>query len=149
MKRCINYADLKLGIDSSEDKSPPRKCKQSKAVALHEPSQTVIAARNQRVTWKSIQSSEYEHTKLIGTVIITPPAKGIKGEDDDTKKIKTEQDLLKLPKKYPKGYTLNKQHKCSPQINTQGWIIVSQKDILGKLKQETTSKRIRTARLIQ
>ena len=87
-----------MGIDSSDDKSPPRKHKQSKAVALCEPSQTVIAAWNQRVTRKSIQNSEYEPTKLIGNVIITPPAKEIKGEDDDTKKIKTEQDWLKLPK---------------------------------------------------
>ena len=43
----INYADLNLGIDSNDDSSPPRKHKQSKAVALCEPSQTVIAARNQ------------------------------------------------------------------------------------------------------
>ena len=46
-KRCINYVDLNLGIDSNDNNSLPRKCKQSKAVALHEPSQTVIAARNQ------------------------------------------------------------------------------------------------------
>ena len=75
---------------------------QSKAAALCKPSQTVIAARNQRLTRKSIQSSEYEHTKLIGTVIITPPTKEIKGEDDDSKKINTEQDWLKLAKNIPK-----------------------------------------------
>ena len=46
-KRCINYTDLNLGIDSNDDSSPPRKCKQSKAVALCKPSQTIIAARNQ------------------------------------------------------------------------------------------------------
>ena len=50
MKWCINYVDLNLGIDSNDDSSPPRKHKQSKAVALCKPSQTVIAARNQRVT---------------------------------------------------------------------------------------------------
>ena len=88
----INYVDLNLGIDSTDDKSVPRKHKQSKAIAFREPSQTVIAARNQRVAQKSIQNSKYEHTKLIGTVIITPPAKEIKGKDEDTKKIKTEQD---------------------------------------------------------
>ena len=47
-KKChINYAELNLGIDSNNDSSLPRKCKQSKAVALREPSQTVIVARNQ------------------------------------------------------------------------------------------------------
>ena len=56
-KRHINYANLNLGLDSSDDKSPPRKCKQSKASALCEPSQTVIAARNQRMTRKSLQNS--------------------------------------------------------------------------------------------
>ena len=100
-KRRIHYADLNLGIDSNDDKSPPRKRKQSKAAALHEPSQTVIAARNQHVTQKSIQNSECEHTKLIGTVIITPPAKEIKGENDSTE-IKSEQDWLKLQKNIPK-----------------------------------------------
>ena len=97
-KRRINYADLNLGIDSNNNSSPPRKHKQSKAVALREPSQTVIAARNQRVTRKSLQKSESEQTKLIGTVIIMQPAKEIK-EENDGKKIKTEQDWLKLPKK--------------------------------------------------
>ena len=77
-KRCINYADLNLGIDSNDDSSPPRKHKQSKAVTLCEPSQTVIAARNQWITRKSLQKSENEQTKLIGMVIITPPAKEIK-----------------------------------------------------------------------
>ena len=101
MKRGINYVDLNLGIDSNDDSSPPRKRKQSKAVALCEPSQTVIAARNHRVTQKSLQKSEYEQTKLIGTVIITPPAKEIK-EENDSKIIKTEQDWLKLPKNIPK-----------------------------------------------
>ena len=112
-KKCVNYVDLNLGIDSSDDKSPPRKCKQSKAAALRKPSQTVIAARNQRITRKSIQSSEYKHTKLIGTVIITPLAKEIKGEDDNTKKIKTEQDWLKLPKNIPKDtLSLNNPNVC-------------------------------------
>ena len=48
-----------------------------------------------------MQKSESEQTKLIGTVIITPPAKEIK-EENDGKKIKTEQDWLKLPKNIPK-----------------------------------------------
>ena len=100
-KRHINYVDLNLGIDSNDDSSPPRKCKQSKVVALREPSQTVIAARNQRITRKSLQKSNNEQTKLIGTVIITPPAKEIKDENDG-KKVKTEQDWLKLPKNVPK-----------------------------------------------
>ena len=99
-KRCINYVDLNLGTDSNDDSSPPRKCKQSKAVALREPSQTVIVARNQRITRKSLQKSNNEQTKLIGTVIITPPAKEIKDEND-RKKVKTEQDWLKLPKNIP------------------------------------------------
>ena len=46
-KRCINYADLNLGIDSNDEQFPPRKHKPSKALALREPSQTVITARNQ------------------------------------------------------------------------------------------------------
>ena len=75
--------DLNLGIDSNDNSSLPRKRKQSKAVALREPSQTVIAARNQRVTQKSLQKSESEQTKLIGTVIITLPAKEIKEENDE------------------------------------------------------------------
>ena len=74
--------DLNLGIDSNDDSSPPRKRKQSKAIALCEPSQTIIATRNQRVTQKSLQKSEYEQTKLIRTVIITPQAKEIKEEND-------------------------------------------------------------------
>ena len=80
---------------------PLRKRKQSKAITLHEPSQTVIAARNQRITRKSLQKSDNEQTKLIGTVIITPPAKEIKN-DNDRQKVKTEQDWLKLPKNVPK-----------------------------------------------
>ena len=93
--------DLNLGIDSNDDSSPPRKHKQSKAVALREPSKTVIAARNQRITRRSLQKSENEQTKFIGTVIITLPAKEIKGKND-RKKVKTEQDWLKLPKNVPK-----------------------------------------------
>ena len=93
--------DLNLGIDSNDDSSLPRKCKQSKAVTLHEPSQTIIVARNQWITRKSLQKSENEETKLIGTVIITLPAKEIKDENNG-KKIKTEQDWLKLPKNVPK-----------------------------------------------
>ena len=100
-KRRINYVDLNLGIDSNDDSSPPRKHKQSKAVTLREPSKTVIAARNQWITRRSLQKSENEQTKLIGTVIITLPAKEIKGEND-RKKVKTEQDWLKLPKNIPK-----------------------------------------------
>ena len=108
-KRRINCADLNLGIDSNDDSSPPRKCKQSKVVALREPSQTVIAARNQRITRKSLQKSKNEQTKLIGTVIITLPAKEIKDENNG-KKIKTEQDWLKLPKTFPrKTYHLTTQ----------------------------------------
>ena len=100
-KQRINYADLNLGIDSNDDSSPPRKCKQSRAIALREPSQTVIAARNQRITKKSLQKSDNEQTKLIGTVKITLPAKEIKNENDG-QKVKTEQDWLKLPKNIPK-----------------------------------------------
>ena len=96
-KQCINYADLNVGINSNDDCSPPRKHKQSKVVALREPSQTVIAARNQQITRKSLQKSKNEWTKLIGTVIITTPAKEIKDQ-----KIKTEPDWLKLPKNVPK-----------------------------------------------
>ena len=83
----VYYADLNLCIDTSKDKSPPRKYKQSKAIALHEPSQAVIAVRNERLTRRSLQCSEHEKTKLIGTVIITPSAKEIKHEE-----VKTEQD---------------------------------------------------------
>ena len=100
-KRRINYADLNLGIESSEESSPPRKRKKSIAATLSEPSQTVIAARNQRITRKSLQSSEYKHTSLIGTVIITPPAKEIKSEHQDST-VKTEKDWLSLPKNIPK-----------------------------------------------
>ena len=110
--------DLNLGIDSNEDKSPPRKHRQSKAVALCEPSQTVIAAQNDRITRKSLQSSEYEQTKLIGTVIITPPAKEIKEEDEDMKKVKTEQDGLKLPKNISKdNYSVNDPNVCPRLIH--------------------------------
>ena len=48
-----------------------------------------------------MQKSENEWTKLIGKVIITLPAKEIKDENNG-KKIKTEQDWLKLPKNVPK-----------------------------------------------
>ena len=61
----------------------------------------MIAARNQSITRKSLQKSDNEQTKLIGTVIITPPAKEIKNENDG-QKVKTEQDWLKLPKNIPK-----------------------------------------------
>ena len=61
----------------------------------------MIAARNQRITRKSLQKSDNEQTKLIGTVIITPPAKEIKNENDG-QKVKSEQDWLKLPKNVPK-----------------------------------------------
>ena len=99
-KHRVNYADLNLGIDSNDESPPPRKCKKSIAATLREPSQTVIAARNQRITRKSLQSSEYERTKLIGTVIITPPAKEIKEEHKDNV-IKTEKEWLNLPKNVP------------------------------------------------
>ena len=49
-KQHVNYADLNLGIDSNEERSPPRKRKKSIAATLREPSQTVITARNQRIT---------------------------------------------------------------------------------------------------
>ena len=45
-QKCVNYADLNLGLDTSDDQSPPRKHKLSKAVAICEPSQVVIAARS-------------------------------------------------------------------------------------------------------
>ena len=93
--------DLNLGIDSNDDSSPPRKRKQSKAIALCEPSQTVIAVRNQWITRRSLQKSDNEQTKLIGMIIITSPAKEIKNENN-RQKMKTEQDWLKLPKKVPK-----------------------------------------------
>ena len=48
-----------------------------------------------------MQKSENEQIKLIGTVIITLPAKEIKDENNG-KKVKTEQDWLKLPKNIPK-----------------------------------------------
>ena len=99
-KHCVNYADLNLGIDSNEESSPPRKRKKSIAATLREPSQTVIAARNQRITQKSLQRSEYECTKLIGTVFITPPVKEIKEEHKDNV-IKTEKEWLNLPKNVP------------------------------------------------
>ena len=100
-KRRINYADLNLGIESSEESSPPRKRKKSIAATLREPSPMVIAARNQRITRKGLQSSEYTHTSLIGTVIITPPAKVKKSEHQDSA-VKTEKDWLSLPKNIPK-----------------------------------------------
>ena len=118
----INYADLNLGIDSNNDSSLPRKHKQSKAVALCEPSQTIIVARNQRVTRKSLQKSESEQTKLIGTVIITLPAKEIK-EENDGKKIKTEQDWLKLPKNVPKeNISIDNQNVRPRLIHKDGTI---------------------------
>ena len=121
-KRHINNADFNLGIDSNDGSSPPRKCKHSKAVVLREPSQTVIVARNQRVTWKSLQKSESEQTKLIGTVIITPPAKEIK-EENDGKKIKTEQDWLKLPKNVPKeNISIDDPNVCPRLIHKDGTI---------------------------
>ena len=60
----------------------------------------VIAARNQRITRKSLQSSEYTHTSLIRTVIITLPAKEKKSEHQDSA-VKTEKDWLSLPKNIP------------------------------------------------
>ena len=105
-QRHVNYAHLNLGIDSNEDKSPPRKRKQSKAIALHEPSQTVLTAHNDQVTRKSLQRSAHDKRSLIGTVIMTPLAKEIKSENN--KEIKTEQDWLNLPKNTPKeDFSLN------------------------------------------
>ena len=125
-KRRINYADLNLGIDSNDDSSPPpRKCKQSKAITLCEPSQTVIAARNQWITRKSLQKSDNEQTKLIGTVIITPPAKEIKN-DNDGQKVKTEQDWLKLPKNIPnENISLDDPNVCPRLIHKDGTICQS------------------------
>ena len=79
---------------------PLRKRKKEHSCYLKEPSQTVIAARNQRITRKSLQRSEYERTKLIGTVFITPPAKETKEEHKDNV-IKTEKEWLNLPKNVP------------------------------------------------
>ena len=77
-------------------------------MALCEPSQAAIAARNKRLTRKSLQHSENEKTKLIGTMIITPPAKEVKDENVEKNKVKTEQDWLKLPKNIPKDdFSLN------------------------------------------
>ena len=114
--------DLNLGIDSNDDSSPPRKRKQSKAITLREPSQTLIVARNQRITRKSLQKSDNEQTKLIGTVIITPPAKEIKNENDG-QKAKTEQDWLKLPKNVPKeNISLDDPNVHPRLINKDGTI---------------------------
>ena len=121
-KRCINYADLNLGIESSEESSPPRKRKKSIAATLREPLQTVIAARNQRITRNSLQRSEYKHTSLIGTVIITPPAKEIKSEHQDST-VKTEKDWLSLPKNIPKeNISLNDPHIHPRLIHKDGSI---------------------------
>ena len=138
-KHRINYVDLNLGIDSNDDSSPPRKHKQSKAVALCEPSQTVIAARNQQVTQKSLQKSESEQTKLIGTVIITPPAKEIK-EENDGKKIKTEQDWLKLPKNVPKENISIDEPNVHPRLIHKDGTICHSKTYWASIKRKPPLK---------
>ena len=138
-KRCINYTDLNLGIDSDDDSSPPRKCKQSKVVALREPPQTVIAARKQRITRKSLQKSENEQTKLIGTVIITPPAKEIKDENNG-KKIKTEEDWLKLPKNVPKENISLDDPNVHPRLIHKDGMICHSKTYWSSIKRKPPLK---------
>ena len=134
--------DLNLGIDSNDDKSPPRKRKQSKAATLHEPSQTVIATRNQRMTRKSIQNSEYEQTKLIGMMIITPPAKVIKEENDNKKKIKTEQDWLKLPKNIPKDTLSLNDLNVHPRLIHKDGSLCHSKTYWASLNKKSTTQRV-------
>ena len=71
---------------------------------------------------ESLQNSKYEQTKLISTVIITLPAKEIKEEKGD-KKIKTEQDWLKLPKNVPnENISINDPNVCPRLIHKDGTI---------------------------
>ena len=97
----INYADLNTGIDSELDYSPPRKKKRDIVAALREPSQTVIFAHRQCITRQGLRkmfpSPKHKTPKLVGTVIISPPAKTLLSN----KEIKQEDDWLKLPKNVP------------------------------------------------
>ena len=69
----------------------------------------------------SCKESKNHPEKHPGTVIITPPAKEIKGEDNNSKKIKTEQDWLKLPKNIPKDIlSLNDPSVCPRLIHKDG-----------------------------
>ena len=100
-RKHINYADLNTGIDSEPDYSPAHKKKHDIVAALREPSQTVISAHQQCVTRQGLRkmfpSPEHKRPKLVGTVIISPPAKTLLSN----KEIKQEDDWLKLPKNVP------------------------------------------------
>ena len=78
-RKHINYGDLNTGIDSEPDYSPPRQKKRDVVAALREPSQTIISAHRQRITRQGLRkmfsSPEHKTPKLVGTVIISPPAK--------------------------------------------------------------------------
>ena len=98
-RKHINYADLNTGIDSELDYSPPRKKKHDIVAALREPSQTVISAHRQRIMRQGLRkmfpSPEHKTPKLVGTVIISPPAKTLLSN----KEIKQEDDWLKTTEK--------------------------------------------------
>ena len=100
-RKHINYADLNTGIDSEPDYSPPHKKKRDVVAALREPSQTVISAHWQCLMRQGLRrmfpSPEHKTPKLVGTVIISPPAKTLLSN----KEIKQEDDWLKLPKNVP------------------------------------------------
>ena len=101
-RKPINYADMNTGIDSEPDMSLPRKKKYNIAASLKQPSATVIAAHQQRFTRQGLNkmfpSPLHKSPRLVGTVIISPPAKTVINERD----IKQEEDWLKLPKNVPK-----------------------------------------------
>ena len=85
-RKHINYADLNTGIDSELDKSLPWKKERSIAELLRGLSMTVIATHQQCVTRQGLQkmfpSPPHKTPKLVGTAIISPPAKDIKSEND-------------------------------------------------------------------
>ena len=54
-------------------------------------------------------------------MIITPPAKAIKHEEDETHKIKAEKDWLKLSKNIPKdNYSFSDPNVCPRLIHKDG-----------------------------
>ena len=86
-----------------------------------------------------MQKSESEQTKLIGTVIITPSAKEIK-EENDGKKIETEQDWLKLPKNIPKENISIDDPNVHPRLIHKGGTICHSKTYWASIKRKPPLK---------
>ena len=80
--------------------------------------------------------------KLIGMMIITPLAKVIKEENDNKKKIKTEQDWLKLPKNIPKDTLSLNDLNVHPRLIHKDGSLCHSKTYWASLNKKSTTQRV-------